>query len=50
VFPSLFAGYPASPSTIGRSPRRFTVDGEARFAIAPDLSKEMYLPRKTPQQ
>jgi hypothetical protein len=45
VFPSLFAGYPASPATIGRSPRRFVVDGEPRFAVE-DRSHEkpMFLP------
>ena len=45
VFPSLFAGYPASPATIERSPRRFVVDGEPRFAVE-DRSHEkpMFLP------
>ena len=46
MFPSLFSGYPPSPATIGRSPRKFTVDGEPRYAIQPDESKQMYLPRK----
>ena len=42
--PPLFAGYPASPATIERSPRRF-VDGEPRFAVE-DRSHEkpMFLP------
>ena len=45
VFPSLFSGYPASPATIRRSPRRFVVDGEARFAVEDrSFEKPMFAP------
>ena len=47
VFPSLFSGYPASPATIGRSPRRFVVDGEPRYAVEDrSFEKPMFLPLK----
>ena len=45
MFPVLFSGYPASAATARRSPRRFVVDGEARFAVEDrSFEKPMFMP------